>query len=89
MKRISGVVVILFLLINYSFAQQHKAKKNIPLPSSVNASSIEKYPFASIVQWERKNDDFQAKWGNGRLVTLTPSAKCISDNLQKCLKIKN
>lgn len=89
MKRISGVVSILFLLNHFSFAQQHRDKKNIPHPSSVNASSIEKCPFASIVQWVRKDNDFEAKWGNGRLITFTPSGEFISGNLQKCLKIKN
>ncbi len=79
MKRILGVVAILFLFNNNSFAQQHKAKKNIPLPSTVKAAFIEKYPNASTVQWKRKDDDYEAMWANGRSVTYTPSGKFIEE----------
>ena len=79
MKRILGVVAILFLLNNNSFAQQEKTRKNIALPSTVKAAFIEKYPNASTVQWKRKDDDYEAMWANGRLVTYTPSGKFIEE----------
>ena len=79
MKKILSTIAILFLLSNNSFAQQNNKGKNITLPSTVKSAFIEKYPNASKVSWERKDDDYEAKWGEGHSVTFTPSGKFIEE----------
>lgn len=68
MKKITGLLVMLFALSNISFAQKEKddekeSKKSIQVPSIVKAALSKKYPSATRVTWEKENGNYEANWG--------------------------
>jgi hypothetical protein len=66
MKKLFGIIAVLFLLNLASFAQgynEKKAKGKMTVPEVVKKALLNKYPQASKVTWEKENGNYEANWG--------------------------
>lgn len=70
MKKLFGIIAVLFLLNLASFAQgynEKKAKGKMTVPEVVKKALLNKYPQASKVTWEKENGNYEANWGGNRV----------------------
>jgi hypothetical protein len=85
MKKLLGIVVILFTVIATSVAQkkneEKESKKNIKIPAAVRSAFTAKYPNAAKVVWEKEEGNYEANWGGkegeDNSVQFTPSGNFI------------
>ena len=67
MKKITGIIAILFAFSTVAFAQKEKDEKenskSVIVPAAVKAALSKKYPSASKVTWEKENGNYEANWG--------------------------
>ena len=68
MKKLAGIMAILFAFSTMAFAQKEKdeekeSNKNIKVPVAVKAALSKKYPSATKVTWEKENGNYEANWG--------------------------
>lgn len=75
MKKILIAIILMFSVRNICLAQQN----NIAVPSTVKAAFIKKYPTIQNVRWQRRDDDYEARWKNGNSVVFTPAGKFIEE----------
>ncbi|MDQ6756945.1 MAG: PepSY-like domain-containing protein [Bacteroidota bacterium] len=69
MKKVFGIIAILFALSSVSIAQKSKEKneekesKSVKVPAAVKAALAKKYPTATKVTWEKEKGNYEANWG--------------------------
>ena len=67
MKKLFGLLVILFTVSTVSFAQkdneEKESKKKIKIPGAVKSAFSAKYPGATNVVWEKEEGNYEANWG--------------------------
>ncbi|MEO7119470.1 MAG: PepSY-like domain-containing protein [Ginsengibacter sp.] len=84
MKKILSFAVILFALINISFAQQNEGgHERINVPAAVKDANMKKYPESKTfhITWEKENGNYEANWGGkdgeANSVQYTPTGNFI------------
>ena len=83
MKKIFGLVGILFVVSASSFAQKEKGegKEKLIVPPAVKTALSKKYPEAKKVTWETEKGNYEANWGGrsgeDNSVQFTPSGEFI------------
>jgi hypothetical protein len=89
MKKLFGIITILFALPTLTFAQEKNEKKEekkemkskVNVPQVVKIALSKKYPNASKVIWETENGNYEANWGGksgeDNSVQFTPDGQFI------------
>ncbi len=89
MKKLFGIITILFALRTLTFAQEKNEKKEekkemkskVNVPQVVKIALSKKYPNSSKVIWETENGNYEANWGGksgeDNSVQFTPDGQFI------------
>ena len=81
MKKVPGIMAILFAMGSTTFAQENESSKTINVPAVVKNALQKKYPEAKKITWEKEDGNYEANWGGksgeDNSVQFTPSGTFI------------